>query len=492
MNARRPEFFDPSALVRPDQIHRDLYLSEDVFALEMQRLWARSWLFVGHESQVPEPGDAYGTTLAGQPVAMVRGHDGVVRVLLNRCAHKGTPLVPEGASHAGRTLRCPYHAWSYRLDGTLLGVPQREGLEGTGFDACPGAQGLAAYGEVAVHRGFVFARALADAHAKIHDDASAGASGFRESMGELLQALDLLADRSPEGRLRVAGGVLRTTFEANWKIYLENINDAFHPISTHVSVTASAERVWRSSNAEHDGGTDRTGPSPSDAAPPPLAMRQLLPFGSGYDFFKAMGARVLPHGHSLLGTRHSIHTGYADLGDYGLALHAAHGEARTAQVLAFAPQNVVFYPSMALKGAPPVMRVLRPLSAGRTVLEAWAFEPVGAPPEVLRSALLYNRQVFSPMSMVAHDDLHLFEGIQRSLAARGNPWISLHRGAVRDAEGRIDERVPRDVDGLDEALLRNQYRAWAEGMKESDGVADVGPALEAPVGAGAHSGRAAC
>ena len=440
--------FDPWALVQPDQVHRDLYLRDDIFAMEMQRLWARAWLFVGHDSQVPEPGDAFATTLAGQPVMMVRGADGAVRVLHNRCAHKGTPLVPEGASHAGRTLRCPYHAWSYRLDGTLLGVPQRDGLDGTAFAQCPGGQGLTTYGEVAIHRGFVFARARSDG------------PGFAASMGELLAALELLADRSPEGRLRVAGGVLRTTFDANWKIYLENINDAFHPISTHVSVTASAERVWRD--------RPQTEPPTGEVAPPPLAMRQLLPFGSGYDFFKAMGARVLPHGHSLLGTRHSIHTGYADLGDYGRALHAAHGEARTAQVLAFAPQNVVFYPSMALKGAPPVMRVLRPLAAGRTVLEAWAFEPVGAPPEVLRSALLYNRQVFSPMSMVAHDDLHLFEGIQRSLAARGNPWVSLHRGAVRDAGGGVDASTPRDVDGLDEVLLRNQYRAWAEGMSASD------------------------
>ena len=60
--------FDPWALVQADQVHRDLYLREDIFALEMERLWARSWLFVGHDSQVPQPGDVYATTLAGQPV----------------------------------------------------------------------------------------------------------------------------------------------------------------------------------------------------------------------------------------------------------------------------------------------------------------------------------------------------------------------------------------------------------------------------------------
>jgi hypothetical protein len=115
------------------------------------------------------------------------------------------------------------------------------------------------------------------------------------------------------------------------------------------------------------------------------------------------------------------------------------------------------------------MRVLRPLATNRTVLEAWAFQAEGAPDALLHSALLYNRQVFSPMSMVAHDDLHLFEGIQRSLAGEaggaegaGNPWVSLHRGAV----GLQDAPAPRDVSGIDEAVLRNQYRAWAQAMAQ--------------------------
>lgn len=424
---------DAAALVQPHQVHRDIYLSPEVFALEQQHLWGRSWLFVGHDSQVPAAGDYTTCVLAGQPVLMIRGDDGRIAVLHNRCAHKGAPLATDAAGHAERFLRCPYHGWAYKLDGRLAGLPVRSGYDGTDFAHCPAQQGLTAYGEVAVHRGFVFARAAAEGPA------------FEASMGELLGALDLLADRSPQGRLQVAGGVLRTEFRANWKIYLENINDAFHPVTTHASVSTSAQAVWG---------------QPAEGTPVPLAVRQLLPFASGYDFFTGMGGRVLPHGHSLLGTRHSIHTSYADLGGYGAALQAAHGEERTREVLAFAPQNVVFYPSMALKGAPQVMRVLRPLAPDRTVLEAWAFQPVGAPDELLHSALLYNRQVFSPMSIVAHDDLHLFEGIQRSLAARGNPWISLHRGAVGD-----DDKLPRDVSGVDEALLRNQYRAWAEALR---------------------------
>ncbi|MBC7938993.1 MAG: oxidoreductase, partial [Chitinophagaceae bacterium] len=320
----------------------------------------------------------------------------------------------------------------YRLDGTLLGVPLRADYEGSGFDDCPAQQGLTPYGEVHVHRGFVFARA------QNHDG-----SDFAATMAPIIEAIDLLADRSPQGRLQIAGGVLRTLVHANWKIYLENINDAFHPVTTHASVSQTAQAVW--------------GAQPEGMAKP-AAMQQLLPFGAGYEFLERMGARVMPHGHSVLGTQQSLHSSYAALEGYGEALTAAHGTERAQQVLAFAPQNVVAYPSLALKGSPQVMRVLRPLAVDRTLVEAWAFEAVGAPRQLLAGALLYNRQVFSPMSLVAHDDLHLFEGVQNALPSRGNCWISLHRGAAAEAA------PPRAVSSIDEALLRNQYRAWSEGM----------------------------
>lgn len=435
MNAPRAPWADADiqALVQVHQVHRDLYLDADLFSLEMERLWARCWLYVGHTSQVPEAGDFITAQLGSQPVLMVRRADGAVSVLLNRCAHKGAMLTREPCGHAGRTLRCPYHAWSYRLDGSLLGLPLRDGYAAPSFADAPAQQGLAPYGEVAVQRGFVFARRTPDGES------------FDAWAGELRAALDLLADRSPAGELRVAGGVLRTVVNANWKIYLENINDAVHPVSTHQSANDAARGVW----ARQPEGT-----------PAPLAMQQLLPFGAGHEFFQKMGGRVLARGHSVLGTHHSIHSAYASIPGYAERLRAAHGAARADAVLSFTPQNVVFYPSMALKGAPQVLRVLRPLAADRTLIEAWAFEPVGAPPALLESALTYNRSVFSPASIVAADDLHLFESVQRGLATQANPWVSLHRDAGDD-----EATLPRDVSGIDEALLRNQYRAWAEGMR---------------------------
>src|SRR5688572_9767022 len=119
------------ALVEDDRVHRDVYIDPEVFQLEMERLWARTWIYVGHTSQVPQPGDFITADIAAQPVILVRQADGTVRVLMNRCAHKGTKVVYDFAGNAGKTLRCPYHAWTYRLDGTLLNIPLKDGYQGT-------------------------------------------------------------------------------------------------------------------------------------------------------------------------------------------------------------------------------------------------------------------------------------------------------------------------------------------------------------------------
>ncbi len=422
-----------AALVMDDRVHRDLYLDDEIFALEMERLWSRAWVYVGHDSQVPNPGDWYATRVAAEPVIMVRDLDGAVRVLMNRCAHKGARLVADGQGNTGRLLRCSYHGWGFRLDGSVAGIPLKRGYDGTTFADSPSARGLAAPGGVDSHRGFVFARL------------SASGPSLREYLGDMAAVIDNVADRSPVGRLQVTGGVVRADIASNWKIYLENINDTVHPVPTHESAASAATTVWSGQPAD---------------APKPMSMQQMLPFGSGYQFFEQMGGRTLPHGHSILGTRHSIHSAYAGMEAYEQSLRDAWGAERAAGILGFSPQNAIVYPSFSIKGSPQAIRVLRPVSQQRTILEAWSFQPEGAPPELSRRAAMYNRLVFSPMSVVAHDDLHVWRSIHDAVRAGGNPWISLHRGW---RAGEAAEPVA-DVGGTDERLMRNQYRAWAAMM----------------------------
>jgi len=432
MNYRdRPDAI--AALVQDDRVHRDLYLSEELFALEQERLFARTWLYAGHASQVPNSGDFWSLELAGRPVMMVRQADGAVRVFYNRCAHKGSRLVTDESGNTGKFFRCPYHAWTYKLDGAPLAIPLKSGYEGTRLKECESGQGLTELKHTAVYRDFVFVR--------LSDEGP----GFEEFFGEVLGAIDNMVDRSPEGRLAVGGGVLRNIIHCNWKMYLENINDTVHPMSTHESATQAADVLWQ-------------GRAPD--APKPMAMEQILPFGSGYDFFDKMGGRVFANGHSVLGVNFSIHSNYAQLPDYEQAMRDAHGAERAVEILQRSPQNSVFFPSLSVKGSPQAIRVIRPLAANRTLIEAWSFRAAGAPDLLFERAMSYNRLVFSPMSVVAHDDVHLFESMQQGLRAEGNEWVSLHR----NFDPSELQQSTITTNGTNELLMRNQFRAWARYM----------------------------
>ncbi|MCP5266511.1 MAG: Rieske 2Fe-2S domain-containing protein [Burkholderiaceae bacterium] len=428
---------EPDQLVREGRVHRDVYVSARVFEQERARLFRNAWIYVGHDSQVPSAGDYVTVELGDVGLILLRDGsedgDAGLRVLMNRCAHKGVRMLDDRSGHVGRMLRCPYHAWTYRLDGRLIGQPIKQGYEGTPLARSPAADGLARVGAMAVHRGFVFVRLAPEG------------IGFTDYFGPALAALDNMADRSPLGRLEVVGRPQRNLVHANWKTYIENINDSVHPPAAHESVIAAARHVWRD--------------QPADAVKP-MAIEQILPFASGYDFFDGMGARTMPNGHSFLGVNFNIHTSYGGLSDYEKAMNDAWGEERAAEILGFRSQNSVLYPSVSVKSSPLAIRVLRPLAVDRTIVESWAFRAVGAPEVLAERGLTYNRLVFSPMSAIAHDDVHLFESIQRALAAEGNDWIDLNRD-LRDAESPDDDRV---VNGTNEALMRNQFRAWVRFM----------------------------
>ncbi|MEM7567343.1 MAG: Rieske 2Fe-2S domain-containing protein, partial [Pseudomonadota bacterium] len=267
---------DPAAieaLVREADVHRDVYISPDVFELEQRHLFRNCWMYLGHASQVPEPGDYLTETIAGQPLLMVRGEDRVVRVFHNRCPHKGTRLTAEPCGHAGRHFRCPYHAWTFDLDGALHSIPLKKGYEDTGFEGSDAERGLTPVAAMHEHREFVFVR--------LNEE---GLS-FEEFFGESLSSIDNMVDRSPEGRLVCDGAPLRYLHKCNWKMLVDNQTDTCHPMVAHESSAGTAVKVWERESA-------RTG----DAAKP-MAVQVYAPFMAPYEFFERMGMRTWPNGH---------------------------------------------------------------------------------------------------------------------------------------------------------------------------------------------------
>ena len=420
------------SLFQRDRVHRDVYLDPALFRVEQERLFPKAWLFLGHASQVPEIGDYVTVDLVGQSLILVRQADRSLRVLTNRCAHKGSAILSYRSGNTGRAFRCPYHGWSYRLDGALLGVPMREGYEGTRMRECETGAGLHRIAS-AEHRGFVFVRL------------SETGQSFEEYFGTTLAYIDNRADRSPVGELEVAGDPIRNVIRCNWKVYLENINDALHVYAAHEPSANAARTAWAGKPAD---------------APKPMAIEQLAPFQSSNEFMDSMGGRVLGSGHSVMGTVVSTHSGYSDVPGYAAMMDEAYGPERARNILKLSPQNVVLYPSIAIKGSPQTMRVIRPLAADRTLIESWAFRPKGAPDLLTERSMSYNRITFSPMSLLAQDDIHVFEALHRGLVASGNEWVSLHRGSRPDEA----ERGDLDTNGTNELLMRHQYRAWMKFM----------------------------
>jgi phenylpropionate dioxygenase-like ring-hydroxylating dioxygenase large terminal subunit len=427
---------DPRALARlveADRVHRDVYIDPEIFQLEMERLWSRTWIYLGHASQVPQAGDYITLDAAAKPVIMVRHTDGGIRVLMNRCAHKGAKVVGDAAGNAGKLFRCPYHAWAYRTDGSLINIPLRQGYDGTGLHATPAMAGLQAVKNVETYRGFVFAR--------LSDEGL----GFREYFGDSLSSIDNLADRSPEGELEITGGCLRYLHNCNWKMFVENLNDTMHPMIAHASSAGTAKRLWQDKPAD---------------LPKPMAIEQYAPFANDYKFFDDMGVRVYAHGHSFSGVNFSIHSSYSAVTDYEERMKRAYGEERARRILGTVRHNTVYYPSLTIKGAIQSIRVARPLAADRTLIESWTFRLKGAPDSILQRTVMYNRLINSPMSVVGHDDLHCYRAIQEGLAAQGNEWVSLHRNFDPGEIGAAE----LTTNGTSEISMRNQFRAWAEFM----------------------------
>ena len=106
-------------LVQPDRVHGSVYTSQDVFDTEMDRIYGQGWVFVAHESEVPEPGDYVTRRVGRQPVIVSRARDGSVYVLSNRCAHRGNRICNLDQGNAS-SFRCPYHGWTYAGDGRLV------------------------------------------------------------------------------------------------------------------------------------------------------------------------------------------------------------------------------------------------------------------------------------------------------------------------------------------------------------------------------------
>ena len=428
-----------SDLVQPRAVHRSVYTDPDIFAAEQERIFRRAWLYVGHESQVPKPGDFLLTRLGPDEVLLVRQADRSLALLHNRCTHRGARVLTAPRGNA-RQFTCAYHAWSFDLDGSLTGVPLPEGYS---KDFRYDDKSLARVPRVASYRGFVFG-----SHAASGPDLPA-------FLGGITSVLDNMVDRAPGGSLTQTGGRLHMEYRGNWKFFLENAADQVHPGIVHVSAVAAA-RADREA-ADLPGMTGQV-------------VQMQLANGLRAAEWNEIGIHGYPGGHAYMG---SFYRGAgviaAERKDpvfqrYLAALTATHGEAKVQEILAMDRFNNLIWPTITVNSRFQVMRVVQPVAVDHTVVTSYCFALDGAPDEMTALSMRFLTAAASSGSLVAADDLDIFERCQRGLEDAATDWVDLSRGFDLD---RTAPDGSMSAPGTSELHIRNQFTAWERWMKGS-------------------------
>jgi phenylpropionate dioxygenase-like ring-hydroxylating dioxygenase large terminal subunit len=444
MQSPSPE--ELTTLVQPGRVHRRLYTDPAIFELELDRIFGSAWVFIGHESQIKAPGDYFATRMGRKPVVMVRDADGAVAVIHNQCAHRGALVVATEKGNAAE-FTCCYHGWTYHLDGRVKAVPLNHDYP-AGFNPADPKLAMLKVARVASYRGFVFASDVPDGCA------------LEEWLGFMTTSLDDLVDRSPDGEIEIAGGVFRHAYDANWKVYFENLCDAAHPLFTHRSSIEAAQQ--QSDQVYSDGSGE-------------IAIRQMRQNGAPYSFWESqVGIWTYPNGHSYLGDYHDdskLVVAMKDpvFRDYLEALESKKGKEETKRILEVRRWNSNIYPNISLMSQFAQMRVVHPVAVNRTVVHTYSFRLKGAPEQMFRNTISFANIVNGTGSLVLTDDLEIYNRLDIGMSSEGAEWLQIGRGYQSDAPDAHGGK--RGKNSTSEIYIRNMFDAWLKLMTRSGGAA---------------------
>lgn len=409
------------ALIESDRFHPSLYTDPSIFDLEIDRIFHRTWVWVAHESEVANTGDFKMTTVGRTPVIVTRDGKGQVNVFLNRCRHRGATICDRNEGNV-RSFTCPYHAWTYGLDGRLIGIPYEEGYDGVADKADLPLQAL----KVGVYRGLVFA-SMTDEVEPLEDH-----------LGEARLWIDLFMHQGGGFPIKVAGAH-KFRFKGNWKIQLENTTDAYHFPFVHRTFIDAMDPVMAK------GFTD--------------FMREDGPY-----------VRALGNGHSVavffpqtvdLKTDNDqpIPPQFEPLAKQLAEQYPMDRVRWIIRAIGGAGFNLNLFPNIGLSAA--FLRELRPLSVDETEIQHLALVMDGGPDDANRARLRIHEKFQGAGGFGSPDDMTAWERVQMGAGASSDEsWILINRGLKREkqVEGHLQAHV------TDETGMREGYAMWKRMM----------------------------
>lgn len=417
-----------SDLVRTDRVHRDLYTDPRVFAQEMSTIFGQTWVYVAHESQLPEPNSFVRAKLGLRPIIVTRDRKDQIHVLFNRCAHRAATVCREDSGVA-KQFQCPYHGWTFRNTGELAGVPWPGGY-GEDFDRKD--YGLTKVARVDSYRGFIFATLSEEAPTLV------------EHLAGAAEWIDYWIDRAPSGQVRLSSGAHRMDYRGNWKLAFDNAGDGYHPAFSHRSLLDMAGRLGDSKDMAY------FGKSPDEGA---------------------MTVRELGNGHSVIDQR----VNFSEPGDIWRNQRPQPGrewveetlrerfpdEADTYLDLCSGSMiNLSIFPNLLIIGNQ--VQVVEPLALDRTELVWWATTIDGVP-DLVNTMRMRTQEDFPAFG--EPDDQANFEEAQIGLGIGEVEWVLMNRGLDVEGWDGTDEHGRRLSPVTDELHMRGYYREWTRLME---------------------------
>lgn len=410
---------DIAALVEHDRVHTSLYTSPELFDLEIDRIFNKTWVWVAHESEIPDAGSFKSSMVGKQPVIVVRDRKRNINVLLNRCRHRAA-TVCEHQKGKTNNFVCPYHGWGYGLDGALRGVPHPESYEDTLDKANLGLVKL----RTESYGGLVFAT--------FNDDIEP----LDTFLGPAKKWIDLF-NKQGAGYPIEATTAHKFRFPGNWKIQLENTTDGYHFPIVHKSFLSSVDKQ----------------------------TEDMLNFvdGSGYVEDLGNGHSVMVMIPDLIDLEENLE---ADIPDRFLSLAQAlrdegHEEMQVRKIVRAVGGsgfNLNLFPNVACSMA--FFRVLQPVSVKETEIHHMVITMKGGPVVANQARLRMHEHFQGPMGFGTPDDSEAWERVQRGSGAGETLWIMLNRGLP--GEIPTEDGLKSDVSA--ETGMRAAYQKWKDYM----------------------------
>ena len=418
--------------VKAGTVDRIVFSDQAIYELELERIFARCWNFMCHESQIPNKGDYFLSFIGEESVICTRDKTNTLQAFINSCRHRGNAVCRAESGNA-RSFLCTYHGWTFGLDGKLIGVPGYKDLYHE--DLKREEWGLISAGKVQSYKGFVFATMDPDA------------PDLDEYLGEIGRlGLDLCAER---GDIVVVDGVQKNQIGCNWKQAVDNVFDWYHAQISHASAFMSGYAGGVLSKNE-------------DQPPPPLSDP------------RAQRVLLGDYGHAISGPRTTL--------EYREAMDKAgpHPDPRLDQRWRSAPhaKAALGEAGMDTRGHPNIFpnlwlasdgtQLSLRLPKGHSCTEIWWFTllPAGLSDEQRTQRMSRANHTFGPAGMLEQEDGENWDQSSRATkgpVARRYP-LNFAMGVGRGTSSAFDGG-PRFIDSpVNEYAQLWTYRAWAEWM----------------------------